>query len=508
MKRYLGLRGNRLNMMALIGVTMPAIMSFGYNQSMLGGVLTLDSFERQFREIDLTDAAPEEKPYKSTIQGTVVALYAVGGLFGALSCIGLGDILGRKKVIMLASAIQIVGAILMTTAFEFAQLVVSRLIIGLGTGGVLATVPIWQSELSTTSKRGAHVATIGPFAGLGACLVLFIDFGMSFAPESEGWRVPFALQMLLSLTVIGCITMLPESPRWLVRQGRIVEAREVLAALEDVDANDLKVEAEILEVESSLKLAGEASFKQVFNMGSQRIFHRAMLAATVMMFLQLTGVNTVTFYTNTIFETYLSLDSVKSRILAAIYQLITLIAGAVCVYTVEGFGRRGLMLASAAGNAICLGLVAALGSQPNNKRAMDGAVVFIFLYHFSYVIGYGGIPFLYAAELSPLKMRGTINGISMGTYWVFCILITEITPVAFQALEWRFFIIFAGLNAVMMGVVYFFFPETAGRSLEEIDRIFMTSDSIWDTVKAAKRLPHCVPDRSRHTKENLTEHPV
>jgi len=166
------------------------------------------------------------------------------------------------------------------------------------------------------------------------------------------------------------------------------------------------------------------------------------------------------------------------------------------------------MLASAAGNAICLGLVAALGSQPNNKRAMDGAVVFIFLYHFSYVIGYGGIPFLYAAELSPLKMRGTINGISMGTYWVFCILITEITPVAFQALEWRFFIIFAGLNAVMMGVVYFFFPETAGRSLEEIDRIFMTSDSIWDTVKAAKRLPHCVPDRSRHTKENLTEHPV
>lgn len=302
MRQYLGLRGNSLNMMALIGVTMPAIMSFGYNQSMLGGVLTLDSFERQFRDIDLTDAAPAEKPYKSTIQGTVVALYAVGGLFGALSCIGLGDIFGRRKVIMLASAIQIIGAILMTTAFEFAQLVVSRLIIGLGTGGVLATVPVWQSELSTSSKRGAHVVTIGPFAGLGATLVLFIDFGMSFAPESEGWRVPFALQVLLSLTVIGFISILPESPRWLVRQGRIVEAREILAALEDLDSNDLKVEAEILEVESSLKLAGEASVKQVFHMGSQRIFHRAMLAATVMMFLQLTGVNTVTFYSQYYFE--------------------------------------------------------------------------------------------------------------------------------------------------------------------------------------------------------------
>jgi uncharacterized membrane protein YgaE (UPF0421/DUF939 family) len=133
---------------------------------------------------------------------------------------------------------------------------------------------------------------------------------------------------------------------------------------------------------------------------------------------------------------------------------------------------------------------------------MDGAVVFIFLFHFSYVIGYGGIPFLYAAELSPLKMRGTINGISMGTYWIFCIVITEITPFAFQALGWRFFIIFAGLNVVMMGIVYFLFPETAGRSLEEIDRIFMTSDSIWDTVKAAKRLPRSVPERSRHAKES------
>jgi MFS family permease len=193
--------------------------------------------------------------------------------------------------------------------------------------------------------------------------------------------------------------------------------------------------------------------------------------------------------------------------LAAIYQLITLIAGVVCVYTVEGFGRRGLMLASAAANAVCLALVAGLGSQPNNARAMNGAVVFIFLFHFSYVVGYGGIPFLYAAELSPLKMRGTINGISMGTYWIFCIVITEITPFAFQALGWRFFIIFAGLNVVMMGIVYFLFPETAGRSLEEIDRIFMTSDSIWDTVKAAKRLPRSVPEHSRHTKESAAEIP-
>lgn len=152
------------------------------------------------------------------------------------------------------------------------------------------------------------------------------------------------------------------------------------------------------------------------------------------------------------------------------------------------------MLASAACNATCLALVAGLGSQSGNRIAMHGAVVFIFLFHFSYVIGYGGVPFVYATEIAPLKMRGTINGISMGTYWLFCILITEITPVAFEALDWRFFIIFAGLNVVMMGVVYLLFPETAGRSLEQVDQIFITSESIWDSVTAAERLRELVSE--------------
>lgn len=166
------------------------------------------------------------------------------------------------------------------------------------------------------------------------------------------------------------------------------------------------------------------------------------------------------------------------------------------------------MLASAACNAICLALVAGLGSQSGNSMAMHGAVFFIFLFHFSYVIGYGGVPFVYATEIAPLKMRGTINGISMGTYWVFCILITEITPVAFEALEWRFFIIFAGLNVVMMGVVYLLFPETAGRSLEQVDQIFITSESIWDSVSAAKRLPELVTEELQDEKEKGSKEQV
>lgn len=192
---------------------------------------------------------------------------------------------------------------------------------------------------------------------------------------------------------------------------------------------------------------------------------------------------------NTIFQQYLGLGSVTCRVLAASYQLVSIIGGTVCIFTIEAFGRRGLLLAGAAGNAIFLALVAGLGSQPTNEIAIHVAVVFIFLYHFTFIIGFGGVTFLYIGEIAPLKMRATINAISVGTFWALNILIAEITPIAFNAISWRFFIIFAGLNAVIVPLIYFLMPETAGRSLEEVDQIFVSSAGIWESVWVAKRLP-------------------
>lgn len=191
----------------------------------------------------------------------------------------------------------------------------------------------------------------------------------------------------------------------------------------------------------------------------------------------------------------------RARVLAAVYQLVSPIGGVFCFFLIEGFGRRGLMLISAGGNAICMALVAGLGSQPQNAMAMHGAVVFIFVYHFTFVLGLGSIPFLYMAEIAPLSMRATINGVSTSVFWAFCFLIAEISPIAFEAIGWRFFIVFAGLNVVIMALVYFFFPETAGRSLEEVDQIFISSKDVWETVWVAKRLSKSVPKASRPESE-------
>ncbi|KAJ5176697.1 uncharacterized protein N7482_002574 [Penicillium canariense] len=510
MTRFFGLRGNSLNVVTILGVLMPGILSVGYNAASLGGVLSLESFEKQFHEIDITDAS--DRTHASAIQGTVVAVYTVGGFIGTFVCIWLGDMLGRRRVIMAGAIVQVIGAILNASAYSLAQLIASRLVIGIGTGAFLATIPLWLSEISPASKRGAHVATKGVFSGFGCALALFLDFGLSFRGGSMAWRLPAAFPLILSVAVFGFIVFLPESPRWLIRQGRISEAQETLAALEDTTIDDGKIETRIEEMQASLVLAGDQkSLAQLFHMGPQRTSHRAFLAIAAMTFLQLTGATVTTFYTTAIFENNLQLGESTSRLLAAVYQLVGPIGGVVCVLTIEGLGRRKLLMGSAAGNAICLALIASLGSQTGNLVAAHGAVFFIFLFHFSYIIGFGGIPYLYASEISPMHLRSTITSISISISWAISILVANITPIAFNAMGQRYFLIFAGFNAAMIPAIFYFFPETSGRSLEEIDEIFALSNSLLDAVPTAKKLPprqpHNLPEAEKVLVKSL-ESPV
>lgn len=314
MTRFFGLCGNRLNVVTIIGVLMPGILSVGYNAASLGGVLSLESFESQFREIDIPDAP--NKNLASTIQGTVVSVYAIGGFIGTFVCIWLGDILGRRRVIMIGAVVQVIGAILNACAYSLAQLVVCRLLIGIGTGALLATIPLWQSEISPACKRGAHVATKGIFSGLGCAMALFLDFGLSFTNGSVAWRLPAAFPIILSMTVFGFIIFLPESPRWLVRKGRTTEAQATLATLENKALDDREIETRIEEMQASLNLAGsQKTLSQLLSMGPQRTSHRAFLAMAGMTFLQLTGATVTTFYSMFSFSSRTSFSHWQAKVL-------------------------------------------------------------------------------------------------------------------------------------------------------------------------------------------------
>lgn len=399
------------------------------------------------------------------------------------------------------------GAILMATSFQLAQLIVARLILGLGTGGYLATVPVWQSELSRATERGASLVFNTAYIGSGISLALFLDLGVYFVGDnSVSWRFPFAFQVVLLAMVTFFVSVLPESPRWLVKRGRRDEARQILAILLGTEPGSPAVRLDIQEMDNSLAISASGARWGVFKMGKQRTMHRTLLASAGQFFQQLCGINAITLYTTTLFEGFLGLGPVQARVLSACIGLADIAGGVVAYYTIERLGRRILMMSSSAMLCICMAILAGTTSDPTNDGALITAVVFVYLFEGVFSVGFSGLPYLYAAEVAPLEHRAATNAISTATVWAFAFMVAEVTPVGLNSIKNRYFIIYAALNAAITLLLYFCFPETKGRTLEEIDEIFVQSKNIFDPPRIARILPrlensHVLSDLKLDTNE-------
>lgn len=317
----------------------------------------------------------------------------------------------------------------MGTSFQLAQFIVARIVLGLGTGGIIATVSVWQSELSKATSRGGHVSGFGIFCGIGLSIVLWLEFGTSYAdPSSLTWRLPLTLPVVFSAIVMAFIFTLPESPRWLIKMSRLDEARDILARIYDTDEQDELISNEIKEVQSSLELAGTFKLSSLFTMGPQRTFHRVCLACIVQIFLQMSGTNAISYYTAAIFEQQLHYSPTIAKILSASLQAVLILGSLVCSFTVDRFGRRKLMMFSATMTSINMACLTGTTSNPDNASALRAAVFFIFSFQFFFCIGFLGIPFVYASEIAPVHMRAAVAGVATAVSWLWNFLVVEVTP--------------------------------------------------------------------------------
>ncbi|CAK7232425.1 hypothetical protein SCUCBS95973_008256 [Sporothrix curviconia] len=298
---------------------------------------------------------------------------------------------------------------------------------------------------------------------------------------------------------------MPESPRWLVQHNRVEEARVVLADLNDTDSDTNEINMAISEIQLSLELAGQAKFRHLFTNGPLRLFQRTCLACAAQCFQQMGGINALAFYQTTIFTEDLGLAKTTARIVSASVFTWQTICSPIGVLTVDRFGRRKLMLVSAFGMGMCMAIVAGTSTQSNNIAAIGAAAAFIFLFSLFFPTGFLGLTFLYAAEISPLSYRVPITAMSTGTAWLFNFVVAEVTPVGLSTISHRYYIIFAAINWFLtLPAVYFFFPETNNRHLEEVDAIFLNSKSIFDTVATAARMPR--GQEARHIMEKADIH--
>ncbi|CAE6446497.1 unnamed protein product, partial [Rhizoctonia solani] len=264
----------------------------GYDQGVMSGIVGADN---QFgKDFDSPSA---------TAQGTIVAIYDIGCAVGSLMCFMFGQRLGRRRMIMLGATTMLIGTAILTSATTRAQLIVGRVVTGIGNGFNSSSIPVYQSETCEGRMRGALVCLNSTVTILGLVIAYFLDYGLSFVNGPVQWRLPIGFQAVFALFLLIQAATLPETPRWLMSQGRKGEAIDVLSRLAaPPDQRTPEVESLIQErlrdIEESLareSAGGPFRYAELLQGGPLGNFRRVLLACGVNVMQQFTGANMINY---------------------------------------------------------------------------------------------------------------------------------------------------------------------------------------------------------------------
>ena len=273
----------------------------------------------------------------TSLLGTVTALYDVGCFFGAVAAFSIGERLGRKKSILLGTTVMSIGAILQISAYSTAQMIVGRIVAGLGNGLNTATAPVWQAETSKAAWRGKLVVIELILNIAGFSLSNWITYGFSYVNGPVAWRFPLAFQFIFIFILYGTVPWLPESPRWLIAHGQIEEAEQIIADLEATSTDDAYVITESKEIQWAVTFEREHGvswwdlLRGKTGSGKTSTIRRLILGAGAQAMQQLAGINVTSYYLPTVLIQSVGLDEKLARLLAACNSVSYLAFRSVCV---------------------------------------------------------------------------------------------------------------------------------------------------------------------------------
>ncbi|CAG9946983.1 unnamed protein product [Clonostachys rosea f. rosea IK726] len=455
------------------------------DQGVMGGIVSLPSFINRFDNPD------------PGLLGFMVASYDIGCLLGAVVAFFRGDKFGRRWAIVYSCIVVIIGAILQTSAYSRAQYIVGRIVAGVGVGCISVTVPIYVSECADPSWRGILVVLETTIVIVGIAISNFTNFGFVYSrPELDGkegqWRTPLGLQMAFPPFVFLLMPFTVESPRWLAAVGRTEEVAEVLARLQGrgatADTPEIREQAAIIIQTAAHEAEVDSSWKESFAGGELQNLRRLILSASTGFFHQATGINVVIYYAPVILR-QIGLNDRMAYIMSCIGSICFLIGSALPVLWVERAGRRKTMMLGAWTCGICMGMIAATGAVSKNYPSHAFAAgwagaAFVLAFQFSFGIGWNSMNWLYSAEIGSLRMRNKTAATQCFLHWSTNFLTVMVAPTGFATLGWKFYLVWMSITLAAIPYLWLCFPETAGRTLEQMDDFFRAYPQ-WNIGKVA-----------------------
>jgi sugar porter (SP) family MFS transporter len=399
--------------------------------------------------------------------GFTVSSALIGTIFGAILAGRPADILGRRKVLILIALLYFVSALGSGLAWDWYSFLIFRFIGGLGVGGASVVSPLYIAEISPARFRGRLVAVTQFNIVLGILVAFFSNFLISrMQLGTAEWRWMFGVEAVPAVLFFALLFLVPDSPRWLVAQGRAEQASAILGRLGTDTGN---VEEEIIEIRRSLDLTHHTLKEPLLQ---RRYMKPVLLAVAIAMFNQLSGINALMYYAPHIFR--MAGAGEDSALLQTVAVGGTnLILTMLALLLIDNFGRRKLMLVGSVGYIVSLSSTAwAFYTYGTNFTATGSLVVLVSLMVFisSHAFGQGAVIWVFISEIFPNRVRARGQALGSFTHWVMAALISWTFPVIASVSGGHTFAFYAAMMVLQLLWVIWIMPETKGVPLEQIQK--------------------------------------
>ncbi|CCD25512.1 sugar porter family MFS transporter NDAI_0F01940 [Naumovozyma dairenensis CBS 421] len=459
----------------------------GWDTGTIGGFMAQTDFIRRFGS-----KHRDGSHYLSKVRiGLLVSIFNIGCAIGSVFLGRLGDTIGRRKGIVVAVSIYMVGIVIQIASVKkWFQYLIGRIISGLGAGCIAVLSPMLISEVSPKHLRGTLVSCYQLMVTFGIFLGYCTNYGTKKHSNSVQWRVPLGLCFAWALFMLGAMFLVPESPHYLVKNGLIEEAKRSVAKSNKVTIDDPAViqEVEMVQIAVEAEHAGGPSRWMELFETKNKIFQRVVVGVVLLGLQQLTGVNYFFYYGTIVFKAVGLEDSFQTSI---VFGIVNFASTFVALYVVDKYGRRTCLLWGAAGMVCCMVVFASVGvtrlwphgkGNGSSKGAGNCMIVFSCFFIFCFATTWAPIPFVIISESFPLRVKA--KGMALGTVsnqmWNFCI--GFFTPFITGAINFYYGYVFLGCLVFSWFYVFIFVPETKGLQLDDINVMWEEGVLSWKSA--------------------------
>ncbi len=441
---------------------------FGYDTAVISG--TIDDVVAQFH-LDVMQ------------QGWYVGCALIGSICGVAMAGIMSDKLGRRPTMFISAALFTISAFWCALATSFHVLVAARIIGGLGIGIVSVVAPVYISEISITRYRGQLVSlyqlavTIGFLAAYVVNYLLlnfshtshFDNSWLQFIFVSEVWRGMLGMEGLPALFFLIILFIIPESPRWLITQNKDSKAISIFGK---IYTHKEDVEKQVADTKSTIAGETKSEWKHLLQPG---ILKAVILGVCIAILGQFMGVNAVLYYGPSIFKDAGMSDPLFCQVLVGIVNMLTTV---LATFIIDRVGRHKLIYYGVSGMIFCLIMIAVYFSFHESwNLGVWFMLTFFLLYVFCCAVSISAVVFVLLSEMYPNRVRGLAMSIAGFALWIGTYLIGQLTPWMLENLRpTGTFILFAVMCVPYILIMWRCIPETAGMSLEDIERYWTKQD--------------------------------